>query len=166
VAIHADTNNDGFISAAEKGTATTTSVSAQLDKTKVVAGDVVTFSDGTNTQTVTLKDTDITNGQVTTSAWKIPGEGLALTITAVLRDLAGNLSVAVNDMVTTAIDSLKTALTIHPISTDNIITIPLVSDCGSWDLPLGSRLRPKPTPSLTSPCSTHPQPLSAKLLNR
>ncbi len=123
VAIHADTNNDGFISTAEKGTATTTSVSAQLDKTKVVAGDVVTFSDGTNTQTVTLKDTDITNGQVNTSAWKIPGEGLALTITAVLRDLAGNLSVAVKDMVTTAIDSLKTALTIHPISTDNIITI-------------------------------------------
>jgi hypothetical protein len=122
VAIDADTNNDGLISAAEKGTATTTSVTAKLDKDKVVAGDVVTFSDGINSQNVTLKDTDITTGQVTSSGWKIPGEGVASTISAVLMDLAGNVSAAVKDMVTTVIDSLKTALTINPISIDNIIT--------------------------------------------
>ncbi|OYU31301.1 MAG: hypothetical protein CFE39_09180 [Comamonadaceae bacterium PBBC2] len=122
VKINVDANDDGLITAAEKGTAITTSVTAQLDKTKVVAGDVVTFSDGTKSESVTLKDTDINNGFVTTTGWSIPGEGLASTISAVLKDLAGNLSDTVKDMVTKVIDTLKTALTIEPISGDNIIS--------------------------------------------
>ena len=121
--INADGNNDGYITTAEKGTETTSSVTAQLDNAKVVAGDVLTFSDGTTSQSVTLKDSDITSGQVTTSGWKIPGQGVAMTISAVLMDLAGNVSVAVKDMVTTVIESLKTALTINPISSDNIISV-------------------------------------------
>jgi hypothetical protein len=122
VKINVDANDDGLITAAEKGTAITTSVTAQLDKTKVVAGDVVTFSDGTKSESVTLKDTDINNGFVTTTGWSIPGEGIASTISAVLKDLASNVSDSVKDMVTKVIDTLKTALTIDPISSDNIIS--------------------------------------------
>jgi hypothetical protein len=121
VKINVDANDDGLITAAEKGTAITTSVTAQLDKTKVVAGDVITFSDGTKSESVTLKDTDINNGFVTTTGWSIPGEGIASTISAVLKDLAGNVSDTVKDMVTRVIDTLKTALTIDPVSGNNII---------------------------------------------
>jgi hypothetical protein len=122
VKINVDANDDGLITAAEKGTEITTSATAQLDKTKVVAGDVVTFSDGTKSESVTLKDTDINNGFVTTMGWSIPAEGIASTISAVLKDLAGNVSSTVKDMVTKVIDTLKTALTIDPISSNNIIS--------------------------------------------
>jgi len=122
VKINVDANDDGLITAAEKGTAITTSVTAQLDKTKVVAGDVVTFSDGTKSEAVTLKETDINNGFVTTTGWSIPGEGVTSAISVVLKDLAGNVSDTVKDMVTKVIDTLKTALTIDPISSNNIIS--------------------------------------------
>ncbi|WP_146182852.1 Ig-like domain-containing protein [Limnohabitans sp. Jir72] len=91
--IDADANNDGYINAAEKALGTTTSITALLDKAKMVAGDVITLSDGTNTKTLTLTDADIGTGKVVSTGWPLPtAEGQALNITATVKDLAGNVS--------------------------------------------------------------------------
>jgi co-chaperonin GroES (HSP10) len=96
--IDADANNDGYINAAEKGSATTTSVTVILDKTKMVAGDVITLSDGKNTQTVTLTADDIKAGQVVTKDWALPtAEGQELKVKATMTDLAGNKSSETSD---------------------------------------------------------------------
>lgn len=96
--IDADANNDGYINAAEKGSATSTSITAVLDKTKMVAGDAITFSDGINTKTVTLTDADISAGKVVSTGWLLPtAEGKVLNINATVKDLAGNVSPVVTD---------------------------------------------------------------------
>jgi hypothetical protein len=92
VQIDADSNNDGYINAAEKGSATTTSVTAILDKTKMVAGDVITLSDGINSKTVTLTAADVAAGKLVTTGWALPAEGQVLNVTGMLKDLAGNES--------------------------------------------------------------------------
>ena len=100
VQIDADSNNDGYINAAEKVSATTTSVTVILDKTKMVAGDVITLTNGTNTrtETVTLTDADIKAGQIVTKDWELPAEGKQLTVTATVQDLAGNVSAGSSDV--------------------------------------------------------------------
>ena len=92
-------NNDGYINAAEKKS-DITSLTVFLDKTKMVAGDVITLTDGTTSQSVTLTDADISAEKVVTTGWKLPGEGQELKVKATVKDLAGNLS---------------------PVSTDNAI---------------------------------------------
>ena len=100
VQIDADANNDYYVNAVEKGLATTTSVTVILDKTKMVAGDVVTLTDGTNTKTLSLTDADISAGKLVSTGWSVPVEGQGLNVTATVKDLAGNVS---------------------PVSTDNAI---------------------------------------------
>ena len=91
--IDADANNDGYINASEKASGTATSITALLDKAKMVAGDVITLSDGTNTKSLTLTDADIIAGKIVSTAWPLPtAEGQALNITATVKDLAGNVS--------------------------------------------------------------------------
>jgi hypothetical protein len=97
VQIDADSNNDGYINAAEKGSATTTSVTAILDKTKMVAGDVITLSDGINSKTVTLTAADVAAGKLVTTGWPMPTEGQVLNVTGTLKDLAGNVSPVATD---------------------------------------------------------------------
>ena len=93
VLIDADANNDSYINATEKASSSTTSITVLLDKTKMVAGDVITLSDGTNTKTVTLTDVDISAGKVVSPLWQLPtAENQALNITATVKDLAGNVS--------------------------------------------------------------------------
>jgi hypothetical protein len=87
VSIETDTNNDGMVSAAELGNATSFTVKAAFDATKVAVGDRVVFSDGTNTKTVTLTQADITNGFAITTFAK-PTEGATLTVTATVRNPA------------------------------------------------------------------------------
>ena len=98
VLIDADANNDSYINATEKASSSTTSITVLLDKTKMVAGDVITLSDGTNTKTVTLTDVHISAGKVVSPDWQLPtAENQALNITATVKDLAGNVSPAAAD---------------------------------------------------------------------
>jgi hypothetical protein len=97
VQIDADSNNDGYINAAEKGSVTTTSVTAILDKTKMVEGDVVTLTDGINSKTVTLTAADVAAGKLVTTGWALPAEGQVLNVTGMLKDLAGNESPVTTD---------------------------------------------------------------------
>ncbi|PUE22361.1 hypothetical protein B9Z38_06710 [Limnohabitans sp. MMS-10A-160] len=100
VQIDADANNDGYINAAEKGTAITTSVTVILDKSKMVAGDVIALTNATNTktETVTLTDADIKAGQIVSKGWELPDEGKQLTVMATAQDLAGNVSAVASDV--------------------------------------------------------------------
>lgn len=99
VQIDADANNDGYINAAEKGSGST-SVTVFLDKTKMVAGDVITLTSATNTktETVTLMDADIKAGQIVSKGWELPDEGKQLTVMATAQDLAGNVSAVASDV--------------------------------------------------------------------
>lgn len=129
VMINADTSNDGYISAAEKGTANTSTLTVKLDKEKVTDLDVVIFklSDGTVIDTVKVDPANVVNGVVVvTSANTVnfPAEGESLSVQAVLLDAAGNESATpATDTATVVKESLKTALTINPITGDNFFAI-------------------------------------------
>ncbi|OYU30400.1 MAG: hypothetical protein CFE39_13655, partial [Comamonadaceae bacterium PBBC2] len=105
VEITTDTNNDAVVNSTELGASTTFAVKASFDKTKVVAGDKVIFSDGTTTTEVVLGSTDITNGFATTTFAK-PAEGGSMTVTAKLQDSVGNNSASASD--TAALDTTPT----------------------------------------------------------
>lgn len=123
--INADSNNDGYINAAEKKS-DITSLTVFLDKTKMVAGDVITLTDGTTSQSVTLTDADISAEKVVTTGWKLPGEGQELKVKATLMDLAGNVS-------SEKIDSAKVD-TIAPTDVGTISKMSIVTDLNddSW----------------------------------
>ncbi len=86
----ADTNGDGTVSAAELTAATSFNVKTSFDKTKVVAGDKIVYSDGTS---VTLNATDVSNGFINTAFTK-PADGGTLTLSATVQDSVGNASTA------------------------------------------------------------------------
>lgn len=93
-------NNDGYINAAEKGSGST-SVTVFLDKTKMVAGDVITLTDGTTSRPVTLTAEHIQAGQVVTENWALPTvEGQELKVKVTVKDLAGNVSSETSDSAT------------------------------------------------------------------
>ena len=129
VMINADTSNDGYISAAEKGTASTSTLTVKLDKEKVTDLDVVIFklSDGTVIDTVKVDPANVVNGVVVVTSAKtvnLPAEGESLSVQAVLLDAAGNESATpATDTATVVKESLKTALTINPITGDNFFAI-------------------------------------------
>ena len=89
VTITTDANNDGTVNAAELNGAPTFAVKAEFDKTKVAVGDKVTFNNGTTDTVIVLTQTDIDNGYATTTFVK-PAEGATLTVTATVKDAAGN----------------------------------------------------------------------------
>lgn len=78
VEISEDANNDGRISYAELDGAIDVTVLLPAD---VVAGDVVTVSDGTNVQSITLTAAQVSARAALTS-FASPGDGNALTVTA------------------------------------------------------------------------------------
>jgi VCBS repeat-containing protein len=94
VEITTDTNNDGVVNSTELNSATTFTVKGSFDKTKVVVGDKLVFTDGSTTpvvSTVVLSATDISNGFATTTFNK-PAENGSLTVTVKVQDAAGNSS--------------------------------------------------------------------------
>lgn len=129
VMIDVDTSNDGYISAAEKGMATVSTLTAKLDKDKVTDFDVVIFklSDGTTIDTVKVDTSKVINGFVVVSSTKtvnIPTQGASVAVQAVLVDAAGNESpTPATDTAAVVQESLKTALTINPITGDNFFSI-------------------------------------------
>lgn len=92
-------NNDGRISADEKGTATTTSLTVMFDKDKVSIGDVITLSDGTVTKTITLDQSMVDSGKATSTGWALPSDQNMLKVNAILKDAAGNSSNLAEDSV-------------------------------------------------------------------
>jgi hypothetical protein len=129
VMIDVDTSNDGYISAAEKGMATVSTLTAKLDKDKVTDFDVVIFklSDGTTIDTVKVDTSKVINDFVvvtSTKMVKLPAEGASVAVKAVLVDAAGNESpTPATDTAAVVQESLKTALTINPITGDNFFSI-------------------------------------------
>lgn len=95
--IDADTNNDGAINASEKGSATTTSLTATFDKTKVAVGDTITFSDGKATKVVTLTQAMIDAGKAVSTDWALPADGNSLNVSASLKNAAGNTTPLATD---------------------------------------------------------------------
>ena len=94
VRIDLDSNNDGYVNAAEKGPVPTTSLTASFANDKVSVGDTVTFSDGITSKTVQLSSDDVVLGLVTSTGWALPADGTAMNVTAILRDVAENYSSA------------------------------------------------------------------------
>lgn len=129
VMIDADASNDGFISAAEKGTATASTLTVKLDKDKVTDLDVVIFksTDGKVIDKVIVDPANVVNGVVLVTSVKtvnLPAEGESVSVQAVLLDAAGNESATpATDMATVVKESLKTALTINPITGDNFFDL-------------------------------------------
>jgi hypothetical protein len=106
VTITEDANNDGIINTAElSGPA---NVSIGLPGGAAV-GDIVTVSDGTTTNTITLVAADLLAGTVTTS-FAAPASGSTLTVTATLTDANGNVSATSSD--SALIDTFAPAVTV------------------------------------------------------
>ncbi|QGZ65508.1 Ig-like domain-containing protein [Paraburkholderia acidisoli] len=115
IAITTDTNNDGYLNAAEVGNATTATVQVGLPA-NAVAGDVLTLTSNTGaTQTVTLSATDIANGYWTTTE-ALPAEGSALQVSATVTDAAGNVSQAADAAAT--VDTTAPLVPALTITTD------------------------------------------------
>lgn len=123
--VNLDSNADGTINESEKGPANTTDLTATFDKTKVMVGDKITFSDGSNSKEVTLTAADVDAGKVTSSGWALPGEEGYKTYTAMLSDAAGNTTPKAEQSVKLdgVVESLKTALSIDPITGDNLLSM-------------------------------------------
>jgi hypothetical protein len=97
LSIDLDFKNDGCINASDKGSASTTSLTASFDPTKVTPGDTVTFSDGTTTKSVVMTAADVKQGKVTSAEWILPAEGSTMNVTAVLKDAALNATQPATD---------------------------------------------------------------------
>ena len=123
--VNLDSNADGTINGSEKGPANTTDLTATFDKTKVMVGDKITFSDGNSSKDVTLTAADVAAGKVTSSGWALPAENGTSTYTAVLSDAAGNTTPKAEQSVKldAVVESLKTALSIDPITGDNLLSV-------------------------------------------
>ena len=89
VTILEDGNNDGWINAAElQGLI---DVSVTLPATALVGNTLITTVNGVDQPPITLTQADILKGSVALPGITNPGEGTTLTVTAQIRDAAGNL---------------------------------------------------------------------------
>ncbi|MFN3580443.1 MAG: retention module-containing protein, partial [Pseudomonas sp.] len=86
VVISEDSNNDGFINADELDGDIDVLITLPGD---AEAGDTLTVTDGTETQTFVLTPEQIADGSITTT-FTPPAEGETITITATVTDPAGN----------------------------------------------------------------------------
>ncbi|WP_208121921.1 Ig-like domain-containing protein [Spirabiliibacterium mucosae] len=89
VEITEDANNDGFINRKELDGDVDVKVS--FDKDKVSLGDTVLITSDGVTKEVTIDETALNNGFVTTH-FTPPADGTNMVVTAVIRDAAGNVS--------------------------------------------------------------------------
>ncbi len=89
--VDADTNGDGILNAAEMAAVrSTTSLTATFNPNTVAVGDTITFGDGTTTKVITLTAADIAAGKVTSAGWALPADGTTASLSASLKDAAGN----------------------------------------------------------------------------
>ena len=86
VTITEDGNDDGYINASELSGDVNVSVALPGD---AVAGDTLSVTDGSTTNTFVLTAADISNGSVGTT-FTAPAEGATITVTASVTDVAGN----------------------------------------------------------------------------
>ncbi|MBE9176754.1 Ig-like domain repeat protein, partial [Synechocystis salina LEGE 06155] len=86
VTIAEDANNDGTISAGELNGLVDVLIALP---TGLVAGDILTISDGSTSQTIVLTAAQIVAGVVITQV-AVPSPGTTLTVTAFVTDIAGN----------------------------------------------------------------------------
>ena len=86
VVVAEDANNDGLISAVELFGLVDVRIGLPVD---AKAGDALTVTDGTTTNTFVLTVAQITAGNVTTS-FASPGQGNTISVTARITDVAGN----------------------------------------------------------------------------
>ena len=93
VVIVEDADNDGFINSSELSGDVDVEVSLPAD---AEVGDVLTISDGANTQNVTLTAGDIASGVVATT-FPSPGDGNTINVSAFVTDVAGNVGASAND---------------------------------------------------------------------
>ncbi|ACQ92883.1 putative outer membrane adhesin like protein [Tolumonas auensis DSM 9187] len=115
VTITTDGDNNGRISLAEQGSATTDAVRIGIPVT-AVAGDTLNMTDGITPQTHVLTAADITNGYYDTTFAK-PAEGGTLTVTATVTDMAGNTSLPGSDYA--VLDTLEPPRPVVTIVDDN-----------------------------------------------
>ncbi len=90
VQIKLDTNNDGTISATEKGSNTATDVAITIPK-DAKPGDVITVKDGAGKTLATYTvGTNVTAGEVKTVSVTLPTDGSQIKVTADIKDASGN----------------------------------------------------------------------------
>jgi large repetitive protein len=91
VTIDTDTNNDGFINKAELGADTTAKVSVTLPATAMPGDQLLVSVNGGAPTPIVLTQADITKGSVSVPGVAVPASGQTLTVTAQVKDVAGNL---------------------------------------------------------------------------
>ncbi|WP_208857758.1 Ig-like domain-containing protein [Testudinibacter aquarius] len=115
VTIKLDTDNDGFINAKEKGSATTTDVEIKISA-DAKDGDVITVTDqaGNVLATYTVGQNGVTAGSTQTTQASLPADGETLKVTASVKDAAGNPGASGSDsakMDTTVFEGLAVEIT-------------------------------------------------------
>ncbi len=95
ITITTDANNNGYISSAEIGAATTVGIQIGVPA-GAKAGDVLNIGTGTGTVNHTLTAAEVTAGSYATTVAR-PAEGATLTVTVTLTDAAGNVSPQAQD---------------------------------------------------------------------
>ena len=91
VTIDSDTNNDGFINKAELGNDTTAKVTVTLPATAMPGDQLLVSVNGGVPTAIVLTQADITKGSVNVPGVAVPASGQTLTVTAQVKDVAGNL---------------------------------------------------------------------------
>jgi hypothetical protein len=118
VEITTDTDNNSYVNNDELNGASSFTVKASFDRTKVSVGDKVIFTDGTTPNTVTLTSSDLTAGFVTTTYAK-PNENATLSVTAKIQNSIGNDTPnSASDTATLDTTLPTTTVTIDSISDD------------------------------------------------
>ena len=92
-----DTNNDGYLNAAEIGNATTIAIKITVPGDAHV-GDVLTFNNGTSDTVYTLTAAQIASGFIDATVAR-PAEDSSLTVSATLKDASGLISDVFTDTV-------------------------------------------------------------------
>ncbi|MGV0984163.1 MAG: Ig-like domain-containing protein [Limnohabitans sp.] len=128
--IDPDTNDDGWLNRSEivvNGvTQSTVSVTAKFDATKVEVGDKIIFTlPGGSQQTVTIDAAAQSAGKVTLNV-PTPAEGQSMTVKAVLKDSAGNLTPEATD--TAKVDTSNFGPDTNPANADKNIAIDITTD--------------------------------------
>ena len=122
VTIVLDSSNDGLLSSAEKGTATTTNVTVGIPA-NAQAGDVITITDGNNavlaTFVVGTGAGQVAAGTTQTITAPLPSDGNTLTVNSVIKDAAGNVGPTANDSIKLDTTAPTTAATVTITSDTN-----------------------------------------------
>jgi T1SS-143 domain-containing protein len=97
VTIDTDGNNDGYLNKAELNGSPTVQVTVTLPATAAAGDQLLVSINGGAPTPITLTQADISKGSVSVPNVATPADGGALTVTAQVKDLAGNLGQAGTD---------------------------------------------------------------------